>query len=192
MRLFLKLKALSYILLASTLAHAAAYNVVEASKQGTHQQSIYSALEFISAKADASCTTALPGLKEMVTSLEGDKANEQTILVGHGTFEALTAAFTGNDGSVPEGYFITVNDTSTFFTDRVPNKPANYQEIAHKYRGGTAQAQVFILMHELGHALSAPGFIPDLSSTKNVAHNDAIVEASCQSVIRPAGKRQPF
>jgi predicted Zn-dependent protease len=191
--LLLLIAILFIMLFISVRGHAeTAFVVTNVSKQGPHQQSIYNALDFITAHADSKCSQALPGLATMIAALEGDRHNEATILIGHGTYNAMTGAFTGNDGSVPEGYFITVNDASTFFTDAVPGHPNQYLMVALRYRGGTPQSQVFVLMHELGHVLEAPGFLADYNSIDNVMHNDSIIEKSCHAVIDAAGNRGSF
>jgi hypothetical protein len=159
------------------------------SKTGPQQQSIYATLDFILAHMDAQCAVTLPGASDMVRALEADKQNEQMILVGHGVFaDPLLAAFTGNSGNVPPGYMMVVADNGGFFTDVVPGHPKNFLMIANEFHGGTNQAKVEILLHELGHATNAPGFVSDFGSREKIDHNNALVMTGCKNVIKSAGK----
>ncbi len=60
--------------------------------------------------------------------------------------------------------------------------------IAHQYRGDSNQAKVVILLHELGHATNAPGFVPDYGSPSKVDHNDSLITNGCKNVVKSAGK----
>jgi hypothetical protein len=53
-----------------------------------------------------------------------------------------------------------------------------------KYTGGTAIGQAFILLHELGHALSAADFRSDFGNKENGAHNDNLIERNCSNTLR--------
>ena len=158
------------------------------SKTGVQQQSIYRTLDFISTNMDASCAATLPMAKEMIAALESDRVNEQTILIGHGNFvNSNVAAFTGATKGT-EGYLIIVSNTGAFFTANERSTETTFLQIAHQYKGGTNQAKVVILLHELGHATSAPGFVPDYGDQSKVDHNDSLVTNGCKNVVKSAGK----
>jgi hypothetical protein len=169
------------------------------SKQGPQQESIYRTLDFINANMDAQCTATLPMAKEMIVALEGrtgDKTvaviDPNMILIGHGDFpHSMIAAFTGATAQTV-GYLIIVANAGAFYTEVVPaefkKNDGNYLAIAHQYHGGTNQAKAVILLHELGHATNAPGFLSDLGSQAKIDHNDAIILRGCKSVIKAAGK----
>ena len=112
------------------------------------------------------------------------------------------AAFTGATKGT-EGYLIIVSNTGAFFTANersTPDTPSSglgmtmgehettFLQIAHQYKGGTNQAKVVILLHELGHATSAPGFVPDYGDQSKVDHNDSLVTNGCKNVVKSAGK----
>jgi hypothetical protein len=54
--------------------------------------------------------------------------------------------------------------------------------------GGTAAAQVFILLHELAHATGAAGFLDNDSDPTRQAANNALVLQNCQKSIDFFGK----
>jgi hypothetical protein len=60
--------------------------------------------------------------------------------------------------------------------------------IAGQYKGGTNPAKVEILLHELGHAVNAPGFQADYNSQNKIDANDRIIMTGCKSVLKAAGK----
>ena len=171
------------------------------SKTGVQQESIYRTLDFISNNLDASCTATLPMAKDMIVALESDRVNEQTILIGHADFH-FAAAFTGATKDTP-GYLILVANDGAFFTADERVIPAAAPSglgmtlggettlsnvIAHQYRGGSNQAKVVILLHELGHATNAPGFVPDYGNPSKVDHNDSLITNGCKNVVKSAGK----
>jgi hypothetical protein len=175
------------------------------SKTGVQQESIYRALDFISTNMDASCAATLPMAKEMIAALESDRVNEQTILIGHADFTHLdAAAFTGSTKDTPAGYLILIANKGAFFTADERTVPAPSPSsglgmtlggdttlsnlIAHQYKGGTNQAKVVILLHEIGHATSAPGFVPDYGDQSKVDHNDSLVTNGCNKIVKFAGK----
>ena len=172
------------------------------SKTGVQQESIYRTLDFISNNLDASCTATLPMAKDMIVALESDRVNEQTILIGHADFH-FAAAFTGATKDTP-GYLILVANDGAFFTANEKTESAHlpgsaigsvmggertsFYIIAHQYKGGSNQAKVVILLHELGHATNAPGFVPDYGNPSKVDHNDSLITNGCKNVVKSAGK----
>ena len=71
---------------------------------------------------------------------------------------------------------IVVNNNSAFFNN-------GYTVDSGKYTGGTAQAQVEIPLHELGHALDANGFQPDLNNRPAGRANDSLIDENCSATI---------
>lgn len=49
--------------------------------------------------------------------------------------------------------------------------------------GRTDEAQAFILLHELAHALQATRFLPDARNSANLASNDHMVDENCKKTI---------
>jgi hypothetical protein len=43
-------------------------------------------------------------------------------------------------------------------------------------------------LHELGHAVNAPGFQADYNSQNKIDANDRIIMTGCKSVLKAAGK----
>jgi len=103
------------------------------------------------------------------------------------SWENHIAAFTWgeNPGGVPVGipvYFaVTFNDNGAFFSafDRSSGKELR----DGPYRGGTAQAQVRILVHELAHIDLVPGFRPDFLDDEAGRKNDLLVEENCSRLV---------
>jgi Zn-dependent peptidase ImmA (M78 family) len=50
--------------------------------------------------------------------------------------------------------------------------------------GGTAKAQVFILLHELAHALDATGFLHDNGNPANGKINDQTINSQCANTLK--------
>ena len=96
-----------------------------------------------------------------------------------------TAAFVGTtntDGTpiagLPADASITVNTNGAFFNSAYTVGSGFIQ-----YTGGTLQAQIFILIHELAHEVGAAGFLPDAGNQANVNSNNALVQKNCGSQI---------
>jgi RHS repeat-associated protein len=105
---------------------------------------------------------------------------------GYGTLSSnTTAAFVGTmntDGTpisgLPGDSSITVNSNGAFFNSGYTVGSGNTQ-----YNGGTLQAQIFILIHELAHLSGAAGFQSDAGNPSAVAKNNALVQKNCGSQI---------
>jgi len=54
------------------------------------------------------------------------------------------------------------------------------------YVGGSSQAQVETLLHELGHWLKAPGFQDDFNNPKAGQANDNLVKQHCGKTLNAA------
>jgi hypothetical protein len=117
-----------------------------------------------------------------VADLIGTPGDPNSGFIGHGTFDVGVSAFTGNNPNqtdVLAGYGITVNDAGVFF--KASANGANLT--VGGYTGGTGQAQVFILLHELAHLLGAAGFQDDFGNKLAGNQNDALVKQKCQQTL---------
>jgi hypothetical protein len=158
-------------------------SVSNPSKTGPQQDRISTVLNWINTNVDDQCAKWLGGLGDAIESLLGDSTDDRTVLIGHGAFNgSAVSAFVGNHPSqtdIPDGYAITVNDTGLFF-----KSISGFT--AGGYKGGTSQAQVFILLHELGHWLNASGFQSDFQNSAAGLANDNLVKQNCGKTINAA------
>jgi RHS repeat-associated protein len=125
---------------------------------------------------DPDCLSFLQSGGGNLGSYVGDLLSNNLLAVAN--FTSNIAAFTNSAGSTlpPGTAAITVNDTGAFFSNRFTVDQGNLI-------GGTARAQVFILLHELGHALGAQGFRPDLNDRKAGKANDKLVDTNCKKTL---------
>jgi len=93
-------------------------------------------------------------------------------------FRSDISAFTSTTGSdIPPGVAaIVFNTTSAFFN-------GNFTVDEGKLGGGSAQAQIFMILHELGHAPSATGFQNDFQNKSAGVSNDGNIEEHCQKTF---------
>ncbi len=153
------------------------------SKGGANQDRIRAVLNWIKTNVDKDCANWLGGIGGAIDSILGDPADERTVLIGHGEFDdSAIGAFTGNAPSqtdIPDGYAMTVNDTGLFFKS-ISGMTAG------GYNGGTSQAQVFIMLHELGHWLNAGGYQSDFDNQDAGKSNDNLVKQKCGKTLNGA------
>ena len=99
-------------------------------------------------------------------------------LLAVGSFTPNLAAFTGTGGTnlAPGTAAIVVNTNGAFFN-------SGFVVDLGTIQGGTTEADVFILLHELGHALGANGFQPDLNNTAAGNSNDKLINKNCQNTL---------
>jgi len=76
---------------------------------------------------------------------------------------------------------VTFNDNGAFFSafDRSSTK----ELFDGPYRGGTSQARVRILVHELAHLVSAKGFKHDLLDDVAKVDNERMVQTNCGPLV---------
>jgi RHS repeat-associated protein len=110
-------------------------------------------------------------------------------LYGVGTVQptAIQNGYRVNNGDVGliPGQAITVNTLGAFFNSSYNNIPLTTDR--GRINGGTPQAQVFIVLHELAHTtntISADGDKPQ----SVVDANDKTIEKNCSQTIKAAGK----
>jgi hypothetical protein len=110
---------------------------------------------------------------------------------GHGSFVTATIAFVGIDGvlGIPASSSITVNRDSMYFHAK-DAAGMTFKFLGGKtYPGATLPARAAILIHEFGHLMSLPGFLPDhirgnpKQSTQNGKSNDKLVDTHCGGLI---------
>jgi RHS repeat-associated protein len=167
-------------------------HVTNANKTGMQEKRIRDVLDWINPNIDPDCADWLSGYSGAITALEGgDGSNPDTVLIGHGTFDTRSvSAFTGNNPSrtdLPPGYAMTVNDVGGFFVGSYPNSSGQQVTISPGgYTGGTSQAQVFVLLHELAHFLGAADFQGDFNSRRAGSQNDRLVKDNCKKTLNAA------
>jgi RHS repeat-associated protein len=135
-----------------------------------------------------SCSSWLSGppysAAEFIKAIMGSGPAEYSF--GFGAINSnTTAAFVGNANSngspvagLPQNATITVNANGAFF-----NSGYNVTGGTASYKGGTLQAQAFILIHELAHEVNAAGFQPDAGSAAAQASNNNLVQKNCGKQI---------
>jgi RHS repeat-associated protein len=143
-------------------------------KSGRNYDTARQRFEDVRGALDEDCAGYLSGAVAYIDGLIGGN------LLAVADFDPSIAAFTGTEGTTiaPGEAAMVVNNRSAFFDSRYRVGPSN------KYVGGTSVAQVFILLHELGHAVSAADFRSDYGHTSNGVHNDRLIEQHCAKTLR--------
>ncbi len=150
--------------------------VTALAKSGRQYDQAASTFQKISANIDPNCLAFLDSGGQNVKSYISDLLSSNLLAVGD--FTASVAAFTGTAGTTIQAGFaaIVVNRLSAFYYN-------TYKVDQGKITGGTSQADAFILLHELGHALSAKGFQPDYNNNSAGASNDKLIEQNCSKTL---------
>ena len=89
----------------------------------------------------------------------------------------------GASGMIP-GQAITVNTIGAFFDSSYNGLPLSTDN--GRIAGGTAAAQGFILLHELGHNTNV--LEPDLNDPAAGIRNDNLLQKNCKKTIKALGK----
>jgi hypothetical protein len=118
----------------------------------------------IAERADEDCRKFLESGNHSLNDYINDVLSNDLIVSG--SFDNGIAAFTGTgDADRPAGTAaIVVNEGSAFMNGAYT--------VNGTIQGGTTEAQVFMLLHELGHALESRGFLPDRDDPENGKKND--------------------
>jgi RHS repeat-associated protein len=165
-------------------------HVGDPSKTGSDEDRIRDVLGWIQANIDPNCAKWLSGVSGAITGLLGNPAQPDTVTIGYGTFDTRNvAAFTGNNPNqtdLPPGYAITINAIGAFFVGTYTQNGHGYGLSTNGYAGGTSQAQVSILLHELAHLLNATGFQPDFQNPQAGAKNDNLIQKNCKKTLNAA------
>ena len=121
---------------------------------------------------------------DFINAIMGSGSNDYTFGYGAVSDNSI-AAFVGHhnaDGTVvaglPGNATITVNSNGAFF-----NSAYSVGSGRTQYTGGSLQAQIFILVHELAHEVGAAGFGPDLNNQGAEDTNNALVQKNCGKQI---------
>jgi RHS repeat-associated protein len=165
-------------------------HVTNPSKAGPNQERTRNVMTWIEQNVDDDCADWLAGLGDAIAGLLGNPDDERTVIIGHGAFDTRKiAAFVNNNPNqtdLPAGYGMTLNDLGAFFVGSYTENGQTYSLSANGYTGGTSQAQVAILLHELAHTLNAQGFQSDFNSDSAGAANDRLVRQHCQRTLDEA------
>ena len=152
-------------------------HVSNISKSGTNYNSVRDRLNQIVDTIDPDCLSFLEsGGNKLSGYVSGMLSNG---LLAVADFDKGIAAFNGSRGTdMPEETAaIVVNSGSAFFDSA-------YSADQGKIKGGTARAQAFILLHELGHGLGANDFVPDLDNKDAGRANDQMIEKNCDNTLK--------
>lgn len=167
----------------------ATFTVTGYSRTGTKENTITTDLnDILNQVLTGGCAKWLTGsdfsASQLIPALENAGLGGPTY--GYGALNSnTTAAFVGNTNTngtpiagLPADASITVNTNGAFFNSGFTVGSGNTQ-----YTGGTLQAQIFILVHELAHLVGAAGFQSDAGNSSAVASNNALVQKNCGSQI---------
>ena len=122
----------------------------------------------------------------------GPAGNSTTPLAG--TADLGPSGPNAVSGFIGSGFQLTVNTEGAFFTSAagVGYVDPQYQAQMNAIGGGTVAAQYFILIHELGHLVAAPGYQSDASPDgtplvpAQKSNNDLVLK-NCGSILSAAG-----
>jgi RHS repeat-associated protein len=133
---------------------------------------------------DATCDSWLHNNSFVIDLVLGNNPDVK-FQTGVGDFSDPTVnAVFGNTGTnLGLNAGITVNANGAYFSSSVTVGVG-----VTGITGGTAAAQVFILLHELAHATGAAGFLDNDSDPTRQAANNALVLQNCQKSIDFFGK----
>ena len=156
---------------------AATLQVSNLSKSGANYNKVASTLQGIVSNIDPKCLTFLQSGGENLSEYVNELLDNQLLAVAD--FTSTIGAFTGTGGTdIPAGTAsIVVNNTGAFFN-------SGFTVDAGKYQGGTVKADVFILLHELGHALGATGFQADYNNSAAGKSNDKLIGSNCSATLK--------
>jgi hypothetical protein len=124
----------------------------------------------------------------VINTLLGQTPDVTTDSVGVGRFNDPTVnavyGTTGTNLPTDGSALLTINLSGAFF-----NSNASAGTGVQGINGGSQQAKLFILLHELAHATGAAGFLSgDSSATpqgaQNQASNNALLQQKCGSFIK--------
>jgi RHS repeat-associated protein len=151
--------------------------ITNLSKTGSSYNTVNNRLTDIENEIDEDCLRFLQSGGHELGRHIRDLRDSNLLAVGRFNRNDI-AAITGTYGSnLPEGEAaIVVNANGAFFRSA-------YTVNQGKLTGGTAKAQVFILLHELAHSLEAKGFLADLNNASHGEANDRKIEANCAKTL---------
>jgi len=125
--------------------------------------------------------SVFPTINQLLTSSSGISTATGTADFVGGTANALY-----NNGTLAPGYLVLINNAGAYFNplpkNTVIGPTNNYPLQFGNIPGGTAEAQAFILLHELAHVLGL--FQPDNGDTSAGAKNNDLMWYNCGKVIQ--------
>lgn len=131
-----------------------------------------------------------PDCEKYLNSGGGNLQSYVSDLVAHdmvavGGITVTTAAFTGSAGSdLDPGYAaMTFNTNGAFFTGTVAGTDQTLSVDNGRIAGGTAGAQVFVILHELAHGLLANGFENDPNNPGAQRRNNDRIDSNCKKTL---------
>jgi hypothetical protein len=132
---------------------------------------------------DSDCNSWLSGNSGVINTILGQTPDSTQALVGVGNFSdnsVSAVAGIGGTNLAAGSALLAVNLGGAFY-----NSSYTVGGGGQTYTGGTAQAQGFILLHELGHLTDAAGFQSNDNGPNNPAQtsNNALVAEHCQKTL---------
>jgi len=146
-------------------------------KSGANYNVVKNQLGNLLSALDPTCKNFLNSGGGDINSYIGDLLSSDLLAVADYTSGIAAFTSTGGTDIAPGTAALVVNNTSAFFND-------NFKVDNNKLVGGSAQAQIFILLHELGHALGSSGFQDDYGNKAAGKANDKLIDAKCQKTVR--------
>jgi hypothetical protein len=144
------------------------------SQLGEEQDKILRVLDYIKNNINDDCKNSLVGVIGYIDQIVKGNA------IAHAQFDTSIDAFIGGDASttdLPSGIAIAINDLGLFFN-------ASLLKTEGGYEGGTPQAQVLILLHELGHLTNAFGANDhDAGDQSKVDANNGYIKQKCGALL---------
>ena len=159
------------------------FHVGNPRKEGAEYLKVQDAFARTLAFLDPDCEAFLNSGGGNVQSYVSDLLENDLVAVGD--FDTGKAAFTNAGGTdLPAGYAAMVfNSGSAFFNSTIPGTQTTLSVDNGKLSGGTAQAQVFIILHELGHAMGAKDFRDDFNNGDSGKWNDKLIDSNCKRTL---------
>jgi len=159
------------------------YNFINlSSSPGYYQDRILRRLEELKELIDDRCVSLFGGKDAFIR-----KINELTAVDGAGDTKGIANAQisptevrpdSGVTNAVASGSeLIIVNTYGAFFSNDVTTNNGRIQ-------GGTDKAGAFILLHEFGHIMNAPGFESDNGKEEEGRKNNDIINNNCKDTLR--------
>lgn len=131
------------------------------------------------------CDKWLSGNGAVIDTILGQSSASPTDLVGVGNFsDPLTNAVAGTTGTnlAVGSAFLTVNLNGAYF-----NSGASVGAGVSGINGGSDQAKLFILLHELGHLTGAQDFVDGDNIGYYQRRNNALLMSHCGDFIKSVG-----
>ena len=136
----------------------------------------------VTRSAHASKSAQSISVAESEGSLERDYQSTLDVLMPLGTDASIPDELVKQNAKLRIA--ITVNTVGAFFNASYNGMPLTTDR--GRIAGGTGPAQLFILLHELGHITRA--LQPDRNSQKSVNRNDKMLEKRCKETINAFGR----